>query len=57
MTDDRIIAKSFNKYFSNIGERLANKILRNNGEDYFQYLNSDVDNFPGTFSHSSAYGA
>ena len=34
-TDERIIGKSFNEYFSNIGERLANKIPRNNEEDYF----------------------
>ena len=33
--------------------KLVNKIPRNNEKDYFQYLISDVDNFPGTFTFSS----
>ena len=53
ITDNGLIAVSFSEYFSNIGGRLANKVPRNNKEDYFQYLNSDVENFPGTFTFSS----
>ena len=46
ITDDRIIAESFNGYFSNIGGKLANKIPRSNEEHYFQYVNS-IDNKRG----------
>ena len=50
---NRLIAESFEEYFSNMGERLANKIPRNNEEDYFQYLDRDLDHFSGSFTFSS----